>query len=526
MSGKQLLVMKFGGTSVGYAGGFLQCAQIVRDVAAHDCVVVVVSAVAGVTDLIFRTIDAARRGDTLTTETNLKQFEGIHQRLIAELFEANSSQRAAVLKLTGQVVEQLRSSSQALLALRSDVSARTYDLLTALGERISASLLAACIQQLGTTSEVVGSENVIITDDNFGNAAPDSEATTAACLSMLVPILECGAVPVVSGYSGATREGEPTTLGRGGSDYSATIIGAAMGADEVWIWTDVDGVLSADPRICPDAVTLPEISFAEALELAYFGAKVIHPRAGCPSMNAGFALWIKNSFRPRAIGSRITHAGAPSNALVKAVTSENRATLITLMTGREAHSAELFGRLFLRLGQEGIDALFTTQSSPDHALGLVLRKADGQRVIALVHKIFRIELAQGILKPVAVQDDIAVIAVLGNSMKGNPGILARIFSAVARQTANIIAVAQGASGLSVCFAVPSPKCADVVREVHDEFFLSGRTAARACVWPKMAVESVSAIEAISPCPKGFRNGSHGGATCCDDLESEEIMRKW
>ncbi len=466
---KRLIVMKFGGTSVGDSARFRQCAEIVGRAALSDRIIVVVSAVAGVTDLIFRTIDAAKRGDAVATEANLKQFEFIHHKLAAELFYDDSERSAAVLDFVNRVVEQLGSSSRALLALRSEVSAQTHDSLAALGERISACILANTLQHNGTPSESVHAENVIITDSNFGNAAPDMECTAAACKQALLPILERGTVPVVGGYSGATKDGQCTTLGRGGSDYSATIIGAAAGADEAWIWTDVDGVLSADPRICPDATTLPEISFAEAIELAYYGAKVIHPKAAYPAMDAGSPVWIKNSFRPETPGTKITHAAAPINSPVKAVTCVTHATLITLVTGREAHPAELFGRLFLRLGQEKIDTLFATQSSPEHALGMVLRKEDGVRVLKLIQAIFRIELSQGVLNPVSVQNDIGVITVLGESMRGTPGILGRVFSSVARQEVSVIAVAQGASELSISFAVPSASCADVVRSIHDEF---------------------------------------------------------
>ena len=467
MSKERLIVMKFGGTSVGDAARFRQCAEIVSDAARHDQIIVVVSAVGGVTDLILKTIEAARHGDPAATEAGLKKFETVHEALIADLFA--QPQAGAVLEFIHKVFAQLRNSCYALLALRSDVSPQTQDLLAALGERISAWVLTNHLQQTGTRSEFVPAESAIITDNNFGNAAPDIEATSTACRNSLLPIVERGAVPIVAGYSGATRNGQLTTLGRGGSDYSATIIGAATSAHEVWIWTDVDGVLTADPRICPDATTLPEITFAEAIELAYYGAKVIHPKAAYPAMDAGFPIWIKNSFRPEAQGTKITQAAGPINSPVKAVTCVKNATLITLITGREVHSAELFGRLFLRLGQEQIDTLFATQSSPEHALGLVLHKEDGARVLKLVQTIFRIELGQGVLNPVSVQNDIAVIAVLGESMRGTCGVLGRVFGAVAQQNVSVIAVAQGASELSICFAVPSAAGTQIVRAIHDEF---------------------------------------------------------
>jgi bifunctional aspartokinase / homoserine dehydrogenase 1 len=485
MHGKPLIVMKFGGTSVGNAERFRQCAAIVAEAARHDRIVVVVSAMAGVTDLIFKTIEAARHGDSSATQSHLQRFESVHRELISTLF-TQQYQGSAHDYLT-EVIAQLQNACHALSALRSDISAQTADSLVALGERISAWALAGYLQQTGSKAEFVRAENVIVTDSNFGNAAPDIEATRKKCEQSLLPLLDRGVVPVVAGYSGVDALGKATTLGRGGSDYSATIIGAAASADEVWIWTDVDGVLTADPRICPDATTLPEISFEEAIELAYYGAKVVHPKAAYPAAEAGFPVWIKNSFRPEVAGTKITHDAKPANSPVKSVTSVKDATLISLFTRRDIHPVELWGRLFLRLGQEQIEVLFATQSSPEHALGLVLRKDDAVRVLQLIHSIFRIELAQGVLRPAEVNNEIAVVAVLGESMKGTCGILGRVFSAVARCDVSVIAVAQGASELSICFAVATARSAEVVRAVHDEFCRGAGASIPVCLRPNVAI---------------------------------------
>src|SRR6476661_6856598 len=484
MSGKKTIVMKFGGTSVGNAGRIRQCAEIVSEAARRDRIVVVVSAMSGITDLIFKTINAARHGDAASTDASLKKFASAHRELMLELF--SGAEAAAALDFLEQVCAQLDKSSQALLALRTDISAQTMDSLVALGERITSWALAHYLASNGCKSEDVVPEKVITTDANFGNASPDMDATRVNCRTALAPVLDAGAVPVIGGYSGATADGRTTTLGRGGSDYSATIIGAALGADEVWIWTDVDGVLTADPRICPDATTLPEISFAEAIELAYYGAKVIHPKAAYPAMDAGFPVWIKNSFRPEVAGTKITHDARPANSPVKSVTSVKDATLISLFTRRDIHPVDLWGRLFLRLGQEQIEVLFATQSSPEHALGLVLRKDDAARVIQLINSIFRIELAQGVLRPAEVNNEIAVVAVLGESMKGTCGILGRVFSAVARREVSVIAVAQGASELSICFAVAAARGAEVVRAVHDEFCQPAGANIPVCLRPNLS----------------------------------------
>src|SRR6478735_12296794 len=484
MRGKRLIVMKFGGTSVGNAERFRQCAAIVSEAARHDRIVVVVSAMAGVTDLIFKTIEAARHGDASGTQALLQKFERVHRELIGGLFE--QQHQAAASDYLAEVLAQLQNACHALSALRSDISAQTADSLVALGERISAWALAGYLQQTGNRAEFVRAENVIVTDSNFGNAAPDMDATRKKCEHTLLPVLDHDIVPIVAGYSGADPHGRPTTLGRGGSDYSATILAAAAGADEVWIWTDVDGVLTADPRVCPDAATLPEISFAEAIELAYYGAKVIHPRAAYPASEAGCPVWIKNSFNPSAPGTKITREATPLNSPVKSVTAVKNATLISLVTRRDVHPVELWGRLFLRLGQEQIEVLFATQSSPEHALGLVLRQEDAERVTRLINTVFRIELAQGVLLPVEVNSQIAVIAVLGESMKGTCGILGRVFSAVARRDVSVIAVAQGASELSICFAVTASGAAEVVRSVHDEFFAKPAENIPLCLRPTPA----------------------------------------
>jgi aspartate kinase len=273
----------------------------------------------------------------------------------------------------------------------------------------------------------------------------------------------------VMGYSGATPTGQITTLGRGGSDYSGTILGAAVDADEVWIWTDVDGVLTADPRICPDAATLPEITFAEAIELSYYGAKVIHRKAIRPTMERAIPVWIKNSFNPQARGTKIVESLPDSNRPVKAVTAVTQASLVTLTIRRDTYFAEIFGRLFLRLGHEHIDVLFSTQSSSEDSLGLVLREQDTEHVVHAIQRLFRTELKHGVLNPVSVHRDVAVIAVLGSGMKGTCGILGRLFSAVARINVSVIAVAQGASELNICFAVEAARANEVLKVVHQEF---------------------------------------------------------
>ena len=468
-----LIVMKFGGTSVGSAERIRQAARIVKQHAeAGEQVVVVVSALSKVTDLILSVLNSARLGEETVMAEGFRQLFERHEQIVSELFEGEI--RNSVAADVQSTMTRLREFCSALRLLGS-ATAQVTDMVLPLGEKMSAHIFSACLTSLGAKGVFVDSARVIATDDKFGDAAPDMDTTARQCREVLLPLLQQGQIPIVMGYSGATLAGQVTTLGRGGSDYSGTILGAAMNAHEVWIWTDVDGVLTADPRVCRDAITLPEVTFAEAIELSYYGAKVIHRKAIWPTMERGIPVWIKNSFKPEVPGTRIVESLPVSSHPVKAITAVTQASLVTLTTRRDVHFAEMFGRLFLRLGHEHVDVLFSTQSSSENSLGLVLREPDTERVVHAIQRLFRTELKHGVLNPVTVHRDIAVIAVLGSGMKGYCGILGRLFSVVARNNVSVIAVAQGASELNICFAVTNSRADDVVRAVHDEF-LSSRDA--------------------------------------------------
>lgn len=460
------IVMKFGGTSVGSAERIRQSAEIVRRSAGEHRILVVVSALSGITDLIFKAVGAADRCAEPEMLASISEIEARHDSAISQLFPVPS--RTEIEAQVAPVLHRFREFCSALLMLRG-ATPQLLDAVLPMGERLSAMIFAATLRTMGVKGEFVDSASVVATDDNFGDAAADMDQTAARCREHLVPMLNTAKVPVVMGYSGSTNEGKVTTLGRGGSDSSATIIGAALKCDEVWIWTDVDGILTADPRVCPDAAILPEVTFAETIELSYYGAKVVHHKAVQPAMEAGIPVWIKNSFRPEVPGTRIHGGVTSSKGAVKAVTAVTPAALVTLTTRRDTHFAEIFGRLLMRLGHERVDVLFSTQSSSEHSLGLVIRASDTDRVFGAICKLFRMELKHGSLKPVTIQSDISVVAVLGESMKGMSGVIGRLFSAVATTGESVIAVAQGASEINICFAVKSSGVAKVVRAVHDEF---------------------------------------------------------
>jgi aspartate kinase len=345
------------------------------------------------------------------------------------------------------------------------------DTLSSLGEVMSANLVAAILRSLGTPAEVVDSTELVVTDDNFGNATPLFEETNAKTRQRLAGLRRRGVLPVITGFRGATRAGACTTLGRGGSDYSGTIVGAALDADEVWIWTDVDGVMTADPRLVPEARILPEISYREAIELSFFGAKVLHPKTIQPVMKKKIPVWIKNSFNPACPGTRIVASATNNRQGVKAITSVSKAVIITL-SGKDTLSfPRLAAKAFSSFSMEEIPTLMVTQSSADNVLCFAVHDADLRRVKAHLERTFELELLHDRMAAIEVMPHVAIVVAIGENMKGIPGIAGRAFGALGRHGINVIAIAQGSSELSISFAVKSPDVKEAVKAIHEEFKL-------------------------------------------------------
>ncbi|MEJ2008045.1 MAG: aspartate kinase, partial [Acidobacteriota bacterium] len=326
-SKRPLIVMKFGGTSVGSAERMQGVADILAEQSRHADIVVVVSAMGGATDMLIRAATQASDGLEEPWKGSRQELARRHREVADQLLSA--AEQASVLPRLAELVKHFENLCSGFTLLH-EITPRGMDTLSSLGEVMSATLMAAIARSNGLKSEAVDSTECIVTDDNFGNASPLFEETGAKTQGRLGPLLKRGVIPIVTGFRGATKEGVCTTLGRGGSDYSATILGSALDASEVWIWTDVDGVLTADPRLVPEARILPEVSYREAIELSFFGAKVLHPRTIQPVMQKKIPVWIKNSFNPSCPGTRIVAAPKNGNGGVKAITSVKDAVLITL----------------------------------------------------------------------------------------------------------------------------------------------------------------------------------------------------
>ena len=304
---KPLHVMKFGGTSVGDASCIARVVQIVRDAAAESSIVVVVSAMSGVTNRLIEAAHQARAGNSTAVAKSFAAMRSRHEEVVAALIPVATERSRLQQNLDDLFLEGDRLCEAT--ATSRELTPQILDAFSGLGERLCAPIVAAALAQAGVSSEAIEATELVVTDSVHGEAEPRMEPTRKCCQSRLTPLIEKGVVPVVTGFIAASEDGVLTTLGRGGSDYSATLLGAAVGADEVVIWTDVNGLLTADPKSVPEACTIPEISYHEAAELAHFGAKVLHSKALRPVVQSGIPVWIKNTFDPALPGTKITPAG-------------------------------------------------------------------------------------------------------------------------------------------------------------------------------------------------------------------------
>ena len=464
-----LQVMKFGGTSVGDASCIRRAAEIVKAAAAQRPVVVVVSAMSGVTN---RLIDAARTaasGQGNFSPTLVAALREQHRSALRSL--VSDSQKSQEIEAAfDEVLGELQRLLQGTALLR-ELTPRALDVVSGVGERLSAPLVAAALGALGVPSAAVAATEVIVTDGHHGRSEPLMDRTTEKAEARLRPLLKQGITPVVTGFIGATVEGVPTTLGRGGSDYSATILGAALGAQETIIWTDVDGVKTADPRLVPEARTLPEISYNEAAELAYFGAKVLHPNTLRPVTAAGVPVWIRNSFAPDHPGTQIT-ARKQSNGGVKALTAIRDVSMITVGGPGIVGLTDVLARSFAATAALRINILFVSQSSSQNDICFVIASADERRAVEALRQAFAPEIAEQTVEHVSTSAGIAIVAVVGENMCGIPGIAGRTFSALGREGVNIIAIAQGSSEYNISLVVEAGAAQRALATLHKEFRLA------------------------------------------------------
>ena len=460
-----LLVMKFGGTSVGSAARMKVSAGIAMQAAKGRPVAIVVSAMSKITDLLLDTMKHAEAGDRAGIDTNLAALRKRHYEALAELLP--EAQRGPVQVRLDELLDEFERIASGMLML-GDRPIRSVDEAVAIGERLSALLVSEYVKSEGAAAAAVNAADIVVTDAVFGNASPVMELTEVKVKEKLVPMIEAGTLPVVTGFNGATADGRPTTLGRGGSDFSASILAAALNAQELWIWTDVDGIMSADPRLVPNAKVLDELSFAEAAELAYNGAKVLHPRTLAPLVEKGIPVWSKNSFAPEKAGTRIALQTSAAGG-ARAVTSMAKVTLVSIEPASAAISGvQVMARALDALAHANVEILAITGSSYRQSFCFLVRQEEQPQAMQAIESALALELAHGYVHSPEIDTHVGLLAIVGEGMRGSQGLAARIFTAISREKVNIIAIAQGSSEITIAVVVRREGLEKAVRAVHSE----------------------------------------------------------
>jgi bifunctional aspartokinase / homoserine dehydrogenase 1 len=466
-----LQVMKFGGTSVADAACIKKVVEIIRATARESSLAVVVSAMNGVTNKLIEVAKQAEAGNDRAVAAVFEELRTQHQAAINGLIDSTAERNRLGRKMQ-ELFQEGERLCQGTMLLR-ELTPRANDSISSLGERLSAPLIAAALCERGVPGEAIEATELVITDSYYGAAEPKMALTTERCQTRLLPLLQNGQVPVVTGFIGATEEGVLTTLGRGGSDYSATILGAALKADEVIIWKEVDGLLTADPRLVHGACTIPELSYREAAELAYFGAKVLHPKTLRAVMQCGIPLWIRNTFVPDRPGTKITPAGACNSAGVKALTAISDVSLITIGGPGIAGIPRVLNRALATTTAIRSDVLLISQSSSQNDICLVVSSSMAKCTVEALRSEFAQDLARETTEHIVLDPTVAIVTVVGQNMRGLSGIIGRTFGALGQENINIIAIAHGSAECNLSFVVAQRQLQAALRIAHREFKLSG-----------------------------------------------------
>ncbi len=465
-----LLVMKFGGTSMGSAERIRVAAEIISEHQQKGRVVVVVSAMSKITDLLLETLRHAELGDRTAVDRSVATLRDRHVEACEDLL-GTAGKTGKFHKIALECIEALILEFQRIangILMLGERPPRSVDEAIAIGERLSSALLAQYLEAIDIRAEAVNASEIIVTDAVFGNASPLMDLTRRKSAERLLPLIEQGTVPVITGFNGGTVDGRPTTLGRGGSDFSASILAASLDAEELWIWTDVDGIMTADPRLVSDVAVLDQVTYAEAAELAYNGAKVLHPRTLAPLIEKRIPVWSKNSFAPDKPGTKIvSHFAEPKGP--RAVTSMSDVALISMEpASADVSGTRLMARALDALALANVEILVFSSSSYRQSFCFLIRKHDIEDALEALSANLSIELVHGYLKPIEVDENVGLLAVVGEGMRGVTGLAGRIFTAISRERVNIIAIAQGSSEITIGIVVRRDGLERAVRAVHEE----------------------------------------------------------
>lgn len=468
-----LIVMKFGGSSVGNAQAMLTTARLIAGALDTSRVVAVVSAMGSlptkVTDLLIQAAQTAAEGDDQTHRAIAGRLTELHRDVILETLP-DTPERDALLDEVADLIDMLGPLCHSIYVL-GEVTPRALDTVSAMGERLSARIVATILRNQGVDAEAVEATELIVTDEQYGDASPLMEQTREKMRSRLLPVLKRDGVPVLTGFIGATERGIITTLGRGGSDFTATIAGACLDAVEIWIWSDVDGVLTTDPRLVKEARCVPRLSFDEMAELSYFGAKVLHTKAVAPAEERNIPLRLKNTFNPAHPGTLVVRDSEQTSGTIKSVTLIKNLSLLTVAGRGMIGVPGIAAAVFTAVAHQGVNILMISQGSSEQSICFMISEGDAPRAKQALERELALELHRHTIERITIQDPVSIVAVVGAGMAGTPGVAARVFGALGKEEINVMAIAQGSSEYNISLVVRSEDGPAAVRAIHQELDL-------------------------------------------------------
>src|ERR671930_1767406 len=466
------IVMKFGGTAINSPDKVIHIANFIKSQKEKEKgtneIIGVISAVRGMTDKISSIPLNVKRSDKLSITDFLNNARHIHLNIIEQAIKNEKLKNEARYVVT-TLINELEDILTGIVLL-GEITPKSLDYLMSFGERLSTPIVSFALRDIGLSSEyLTGKEAGILTDSNYGEARPLMDTTRLRVIHKIEPLLKLNTIPLITGFIGADQNGNTTTIGRGGSDYTATIIGSSINADEVWFLGDVDGLMTADPKIVNNARVIREVSFAEAMEMALFGAIYMHPRALEPVMDTKIPVRIRNAFKVEHQGTLISQSlTKTSQKTVKSISVIRHTALIDVSGGGMVGAPGTAAKIFDALARNRVNIMMISQSPSESSISMVVRKTDLDKATTTLE----LSLLGKVIKQINVNDDVAVIAVVGSGMRGIKGVAAKVFRAVAKQDVNVMMIAQGSSELNLAFVVNDSDCERAVRALHDEFELA------------------------------------------------------
>lgn len=461
-----MITMKFGGTSVGNAEAIDRVATIIADYLIEDKqIAIIVSAMGGVTDLLIQSVDKAIASDKWGYISISNDIRDKHEDAINQLIRAGALRESILGRLNAMIDNYVELCNA--INILGEATPRIRDSIVSFGERLSSRLVAAVLQERGINGQAFDGSQFLITNDIHQDADPIWDITEANITGNLKPLIEDGVVPIITGFIGATPDGSITTLGRGGSDFSAAVFAAYLDSDELIIWTDVDGVMTTDPRVDKRARVLPYVSYTEVGELAYYGAKVLHPKTVQPIITKEIPLRVRNTFNPEHPGTLIGAESKASNGIIKAVTAIRKVSMLTVSGKGMLGVPGIAGRTFLATANAGASILMISQSSSEQSFCFTVVNAQADEVKSSVEDELASEIAHRDVDGIDVLGNVVIITVVGAGMRHKPGVAGNVFTRMGDNGVNVLAIAQGSSECSISFVIDESDLQTAVTRLHD-----------------------------------------------------------